>query len=338
MSWSGSSSTRWCCAPTCRATRRSPSCWAGCGRPGWAALEHQDVPFERLVEVLAPARSLARHPLFQVMLTVQNNAAGGAGPARAAGRAGCPPGAPMARFDLDVTVAEAAATAAGRGGCAGAVTAAADLFDAGTARRSRGGWRGCWTRWPPTRGAGVGRWTCWARPSGSRSWREWNDTAAQVPGATLPELFAAQAARVPDAVAVACGDARLTYAELDARAGAAGAVPGGGWGRGRSRWWGCAWTAGRGDGGGAAGGVEGRGRRTCRSTRGYPAERIGVHAGRRAGGGAGRDRRRCLTSCRPGAVPAVAVDDPRVAAAVRRRVAARCLRGAGGWRRGSWRT
>jgi len=49
--------------------------------------------------------------------------------------------------------------------------------------------------------------------------REWNDTARDAPGATLAELFEAWAAQVPDAVAVACGDVVLSYAELDERAG-----------------------------------------------------------------------------------------------------------------------
>ena len=74
-----------------------------------AAFEHQDVPFERLVEELAPARSLSRHPLVQVLLTVQNNVAAALDlpGVRAEGMSA---GSPMARFDLDVSVAEVSRT------------------------------------------------------------------------------------------------------------------------------------------------------------------------------------------------------------------------------------
>src|SRR6202044_1256836 len=47
----------------------------------------------------------------------------------------------------------------------------------------------------------------------------WNDTAVAVPAASVPELIVAQAAAAPDAVAVVCGDAVLSYGELVARAG-----------------------------------------------------------------------------------------------------------------------
>ncbi|MFD5799697.1 condensation domain-containing protein, partial [Streptomyces diastatochromogenes] len=100
---------------------------------GLSAFAHQEVPFEKLVEELAPARSMARHPLFQVSLTLQNNQ-----PARLelggapSGGAALSADTAAAKFDLEVGVGEAFDTDGAPAGLYGGIVAAADLFEAKT--------------------------------------------------------------------------------------------------------------------------------------------------------------------------------------------------------------
>jgi amino acid adenylation domain-containing protein len=183
-----------------------------------AGFEHQDVPFERLVEELAPARSLARHPLIQVMLTGQNTAPASLDL----------PGvdvqpvsddAPMARFDLDVSVGEVLRGDGSPAGLRGGITGAADLFDAGTVavfavRLVRV--LGAVMADPGVRVSGVE-----VLDAGEREQllAGWNDTAVGVAGVLVPGMIGAQAERVPDAVAVVCGGEHVSYAGLGVRAG-----------------------------------------------------------------------------------------------------------------------
>ena len=191
-------------------------------RESWlGALEHQDVPFERLVEVLAPDRSLARHPLFQISLTLQDV---GTAAARAAGLPGVsaipvPVGQLQARIDLHVIAGEMTGADGRPVGLRGAVVAAAELFDEDTVRAIAvrlGRVLAAVAAGPQARLHQVAVLEAAER---AQLLAGWNDTAAPVPAATVPELIAAQAARTPDAVAVVCGGAALSYGELDARAG-----------------------------------------------------------------------------------------------------------------------
>ncbi|MFH7600647.1 condensation domain-containing protein, partial [Streptomyces racemochromogenes] len=95
------------------------------------AFAHQDVPFERLVEIVNPVRSLSHHPLFQVMLVLQNNAESkpslGSLTARVEDLA-----VGTAKFDLAFTLHERHTADGTPAGVGGALTYATDVFDRGS--------------------------------------------------------------------------------------------------------------------------------------------------------------------------------------------------------------
>jgi len=182
-----------------------------------AAYGHQDVPFERLVEVLNPARSLARHPLFQVMLVLQNNA-----PVRlelpGLSARFEPVATASAKFDLSVSVSEQRGADGSPAGIEGVVEYATDLFDRATIEALADRLVRLLEQAVAAPDGAIGRLDLLAADERRTILRRWNDTAHAVPSATVPELFAAQAARTPDATAVVFADERLSYAELDLRA------------------------------------------------------------------------------------------------------------------------
>ncbi|WP_245722893.1 non-ribosomal peptide synthetase [Micromonospora matsumotoense] len=184
---------------------------------GLAGLANQDVPFERLVEELAPTRSLARHPLFQVMLTLQNNAAAVMDlPDLRVEEA--PAELSVAKFDLEVIVAESFDASGAPAGLDGVLIAAADLFEAETvnqlARRFVRTVEAV-TADPAVR---VGSVDVFDPAERELVLARWNDTGRPVPGTLVPDLIAARTVESPDAVAVRYDDTALSYAELDARA------------------------------------------------------------------------------------------------------------------------
>ncbi|WP_229907512.1 condensation domain-containing protein, partial [Streptomyces vinaceus] len=96
-----------------------------------AAYENQDLPFERLVEVLNPARSLARNPLFQVMVALQNLDRPVAEFAGLRVR-GADAGGVTAKFDLSFHMAERFGADGSAAGIEGVVEYSEDLFDRST--------------------------------------------------------------------------------------------------------------------------------------------------------------------------------------------------------------
>ncbi|MFD9410731.1 non-ribosomal peptide synthase/polyketide synthase [Streptomyces sp. NPDC059989] len=186
-----------------------------------AAFAHQDVPFERLVEVLRPERSAARHPLFQVVLSLDSS--GGTALAEVAAMPGLTVtprqvDPTVAKFDLTVTLTDRLGEAGAPVDWTGAVEYSADMFDAdtvdGIARRLVSLLDALTTR--PQ--APISAHDVLVDGERDRILGSWLETAAPVAPASLPEAFARRVAEHPDAPALAWAGTTLGYAELDARA------------------------------------------------------------------------------------------------------------------------
>ncbi|WP_217711489.1 non-ribosomal peptide synthetase [Actinomadura sp. NAK00032] len=177
-----------------------------------AAYAHQDVPFERLVEVLNPPRHLARHPLFQIGLTFQNN------PEARLEMPGFtaelePLAASASRFDLLMILTER------EDGFDGELEYALDLYDPATARRLVERFERYLSALLADPDAPIGRADVLAPEERSLILGEWaGGGAGAAERATIPALFEAQAAARPDAPAVTFEGVSWTYAEVNARA------------------------------------------------------------------------------------------------------------------------
>ncbi|MEU8702271.1 amino acid adenylation domain-containing protein [Streptomyces sp. NPDC048680] len=176
-----------------------------------AAVDHQDVPFEHLVERLRPQRDLSRNPLAQVAFQLLTGVPGW--PSWA--------GAEVGHFDLDHAYTrmdlEVHAVEVGDDVTA-TVLYAADLFAPDTVRQLMHHVTVVLGQVLADPDRPISAATMLDDADRHRVLAEWNDTAVPLPDGSVPRLYAEQAARTPDAVALVCGDERVTYAELDRRA------------------------------------------------------------------------------------------------------------------------
>ncbi|MFL6195586.1 MAG: non-ribosomal peptide synthase/polyketide synthase [Thermoanaerobaculia bacterium] len=178
-----------------------------------AAYAHQDLPFERLVEELAPGRDLSRTPLFQVAFALQDEEP----PALelGAGIVACSEEIPgsSSKFDLSLHVERRP------GGWGLAAEYATDLFDGATIQRMLRRFSILLGGIAAQPGARLSDLPLLTPEEREQLLVEWNRTESAYPReATIPALFAGQARRTPGAVAVVAGDERLTYGELAGRA------------------------------------------------------------------------------------------------------------------------
>lgn len=182
-----------------------------------SAYGHQDVPFDRVVEELNPDRSSSRHPLFQVMLVLQNNA-GAERQFADLTMAPQPVGFAPAKFDLTFNFDERYDESGDVCMLDAQLEYAVDLFDRQTAEMLVHTFQRLLSFILDAPHTPVLNIPLLADKQRRYLLQELNDTERSVPAATLSSLFARRVSEHPERIAVSCGEEQLTYAQLDARA------------------------------------------------------------------------------------------------------------------------
>ncbi|MEO1373456.1 MAG: amino acid adenylation domain-containing protein [Cyanobacteria bacterium J06635_10] len=176
------------------------------------AYEHQDVPFEQVVEALQPQRSLAYSPLFQVMFVLQNT------PMSEVELPGCTwcelnQENTIAKFDLTLTIAKTDQE------LVGLWDYNTDLFDDSTIKRMAAHFENLLSAIVENPVAAVGELPLLSAAERHQLLTEWNDTATVYPtDKCIHQLFEQQVERTPDAVAVVFENTMLTYRQLNRKA------------------------------------------------------------------------------------------------------------------------
>ncbi|MGO0684538.1 amino acid adenylation domain-containing protein [Pseudomonas fulva] len=176
-----------------------------------SAQANQDLPFDRLVEVLNPQRALNHNPLFQVMYnhlsTVGATATGTSLPGLQARELLLDGGG--AQFELSLETLETPQ------GISVALVYAADLFEAATLERMAGHWQTLLRGMVACPAQAIGELPMLAA-SEQHGLRTWNQTAQRYPEQyCVHRLIEQQAQRSPEATAVVFGARQLTYRQLN---------------------------------------------------------------------------------------------------------------------------
>ncbi|MGW1978274.1 amino acid adenylation domain-containing protein [Streptomyces sp. NPDC001889] len=178
-----------------------------------AAYAHQELPFERLVDLLNPVRSLSRHPLFQVMVAHQ------VVPAPGTRLLGVPAaqhdtGLRTAKFDLALDLTERP----GEDGISGRLDYRLDLFDPPTARALAERLVRVLEAVAAEPDRPIGAIEVLSPDERTNILGPWSGSPSSQAPITLVDAFEEQAGLRPDAVAVVLETEQVTYRELDERA------------------------------------------------------------------------------------------------------------------------